>query len=116
MEPILLQELITDFRSTLNVDWRPPADLGIAARQMIEGCPARSALDRPTRCARLIGLVNSKFRLNKDRVQALIDAAALHRIWLNYHDKLELSDCFDHSDAERFRVWRRSEERRVGKE
>lgn len=106
MEPIMLNELIADFGRTLNVEWQPPTDLREAAQRVINGCPVGSVLDQQTRCTRLLGLVNAKFRLNKDRAQALIDAAALHRIWLNYHDKLALLECFDHADAEQYHNWR----------
>jgi DNA modification methylase len=98
--------LIHEFRAALQVEWMPPDDLANAAQKMIEACSGEVCLSSEQRQQRLIGLVNTKFRFNRERVQALIDAAAGHRIWLNYHDKLQLNECFDHRDFIGFTRWR----------
>jgi hypothetical protein len=53
----------------------------------------------------LIALVNTKLKLNKDRLQAFLDAVAKDRVFPNYHDKVEILECLDHADERRFRRW-----------
>src|SRR6266567_3783137 len=81
-----VKQLVRDFCSTLQVEWSPPSDLARAAQAAITGCAAPMN-DADTRRGRLLGIVNSKFRLNRDRFQHFLDRAAAHRIFPNYHDK-----------------------------
>jgi hypothetical protein len=55
----------------------------------------------------LFALVNSKLRLSRERFQHFVDRAAAQRVFLNYHDKAELLECFDHADQARFGHWLR---------
>jgi hypothetical protein len=100
-----VQGLLRQFVDTLKVDWRPPADLVDAAQRTIEGCAGWEMYSPSEREKRLIALVNSKLRLNRQPFQDFLDAVAVNRVFLNYHDKAELLECFDCADAGRFDRW-----------
>lgn len=104
----LLDELIGQFQSVLDVAWVPPADLYSAATDAIQGCGEDNILGADQRRKMLFGLVNSKLGLNSERVRAFLDTAATRDIFFNYHDKAEIRNAFDHSDGDAFERWRSS--------
>ena len=99
------KELLHHFNATLDVGFDAPADLLRAAQDAINGCVGWRMYSEQERKRRLLALVNAKLKLNKDRLQAFLDAAAKDRVFPNYHDKIEILDCLDHNDEERFRRW-----------
>jgi len=99
------QNLLRHFNVTLGVDFDAPSDLLDAAQAALEGCKGWRMYDEEERCRRLIALVNAKLKLNKDRLQAFLDAVARDRIFPNYHDKIEILDCLDYADEQRFQRW-----------
>src|SRR4051812_7180855 len=102
----VVDQLVQEFAETLGVSWTVPADLRRGTSAAVNGCGGLSTLEPlAKRRRRLLAQVNWKFRLNKDRFQDFLDGAAKHRVFLNYHDKSELLDCFDQNDWPRFRRW-----------
>jgi DNA modification methylase len=104
------RELFRDFLRTLDVQWHAPAEILSAAEDAVDGCVGwtmRSAEDRERR---LLGLVNSKLKLNRGRFQIFLDAAAERRVSFNYHDKAAISEWFDFGDFARFGDWIRSQD------
>lgn len=99
------RDLLRHFNASLGVDFSAPADLIDAAEAAIEGCSEWRIHGENERCRRLIALVNAKLKLNKASLQAFLDAAAKSRVFPNYHDKLEISECLDLEDGVRFRRW-----------
>lgn len=99
-----VKQLVRDFCSTLQVEWRAPADLARAARAAVAGCSAPMD-DADARRQRLLAIVNAKFRLNKDRFQHFLDGAAAHRIFPNYHDKAEIQEALNENDPKRLAKW-----------
>ncbi|MFO0927863.1 MAG: hypothetical protein U0736_12615 [Gemmataceae bacterium] len=101
-------DLLRHFNATLGVSFSAPPDLLTAAQAAIDGCRGWRMCHEEERRRGLIALVNSKLKLNKNRLQAFLDAAAKHRAFPNYHDKAELLECLDHADERRFRQWLKS--------
>jgi DNA modification methylase len=89
----------------LGVGFNAPADLLEAAQAAIDGCEGWPMYGDEERRRRLISLVNAKLKLNKDRLQAFLDAAAESRVFPNYHNKAEILECLDYADEQRFRRW-----------
>src|SRR5579862_1460614 len=102
--PETYRQLLQDFRETLGLDWQPPADLARAAQAAIAGCAA-TLDEQKARRQRLLTIVNQKFRLNNQRFQGLLDAAASRRVFLNYHEKVALRTYLDQGDSNRLRTW-----------
>src|SRR5262245_57967999 len=87
--------LPVEFNSWLDVTFRAPADLLTAAQAALDGCGVSRMYPEDERRRRLIALINAKLKLNKDRLQAFLDAAAVGRVFPNYHDKVEILECLD---------------------
>lgn len=104
-KPTTAKELLDDFNVVLGVRFDPPQDLMTAAQDAINGCTQWTMRDKEERKSHLVALVNSKLKLNKERLQELLDAAAVHRLFPNYHDKAEILECLDYSDKCRFENW-----------
>ncbi|MFN8006764.1 MAG: hypothetical protein U0V70_07045 [Terriglobia bacterium] len=100
-----VQHLLQKFVETLGVEWETPADLLEAAQGVMDGCADWKMYTPKEREKRLFALVNSKLRLNKGRHQDFLDAAAVQRVFPNYHDKAELLECLDYADVGRFHRW-----------
>jgi DNA modification methylase len=101
------EDLLRHFNAVLGVLFDAPADLLAAAQKAIDGCRDWPMHDKAERHRRLIALVNGKLKLNRDRLQAFLDAAAKSRVFPNYHDKAEILECLDNADEERFCRWLR---------
>jgi len=99
------QDLLRHFNVTLSVDFDAPPDLLDAAQAALDGCKEWRPYDDDERRRRLIALVNTKLKLNKDRLQAFLDAAAKDRVFPNYHEKVEILECLDYADEQRFQTW-----------
>jgi DNA modification methylase len=99
------RDLLRDFNASLGVSFRPPADLFGAAQSALDGCVGWPVYRPEERGRRLMALINAKLKLNKDRLQVLLDALAKSRVFPNYHDKAELLECFDYADEVRFQRW-----------
>src|ERR1700722_4348258 len=99
------QHLLRHFNASLGVNFDAPVDLLQAAQAAFSGCKGGQMYGEEERRRRLLALVNAKLNLNKGRLQAFLDAAAKDRIFPNYHDKIELLECLDYADEERFRRW-----------
>jgi DNA modification methylase len=89
----------------LDVAFKAPANLLTAAQAAIDGCRDSRMYPKEERRRRLLALINAKLKLNKDRLQAFLDAAAVNRVFPNYHDKIEILECLDYSDKKRFKRW-----------
>lgn len=100
-------DLLQHFNTALGVAFEAPVDLLAAAQEAIDGCHGWVLHDEADRSRQLIALINGKLKLNKDRLQAFLDAVAKGRIFPNYHDKVEVLECLDHADEKRFRRWLR---------
>ena len=98
-------DLLRHFNATLGVSFKAPHDLLDAAQRAIDGCAAWSMYGEVQRNRSLISLINGKLKLNKNRLQALLDEGAKGRVFPNYHDKAEILECLDTGDEERFRRW-----------
>ena len=96
--------LVQDFQEILGLVWRPPSDLSRAARAVVKGCGA-SPEGKLTRKRRLLTIVNQKFRLNYEQFQDFLDALARRRVFLNYHQKLEVRAYFDERNTEQLQGW-----------
>src|ERR1017187_993263 len=79
-----VQELLADFLNALEVRWAAPMDLLRAAQDVLVGCSGWPMRNLRERDKILLGLVNSKLRLNRDRFQTRLDGAAGRRVALNY--------------------------------
>jgi hypothetical protein len=102
------QELLKEFQAVTNSTWRPSLDLEAAAAFAIESNEGRLQVTHQAHRAReLLALISAKFRLNRDRLQALLDGAATQQVYFNYHEKAELAECFDFGDVERFTAFLR---------
>lgn len=101
----IAEQLLREFQEILGVSWNPARDLMEAAETAIAGCRGAFIADDESRQGNLLPLVNQKFRLNKERYQNFLDAAAARKVYLNYHDKAELLECLDTGDAERLCLW-----------
>lgn len=101
----IAEQLLKEFQEALGVSWHPPTDLMEAAEAAINACGDSLITDRDNRRRNLLALINWKFRLNKERYQNFLDAAAAQKVYLNYHDKAELLECLDTGDAERLCLW-----------
>ncbi len=101
----IAEQLLREFQEILRVEWHPSSDLMEAAEAAISGCGDSFITDENNRRRSLLTLVNWKFRLNKERYQNFLDASASQKVYLNYHDKAELLECLDTSDAERLCLW-----------
>jgi len=99
------QNLLRHFNMTLGVDFDAPSDLLDATQAALDGCKGWRMYHDEERRRRLIALVNAKLKLNKDRLQAFLDAAAKDRVFPNYHDKAEILECLDYADEQRFQRW-----------
>jgi DNA modification methylase len=99
------QRLLRHFNTTLGVAFDAPPDLLNAAQAALDGCKGWRMYDQEERRRRLITLVNAKLKLNKDRLQAFLDAAAKDRVFPNYHEKAEILECLDSADEQRFQRW-----------
>jgi len=97
-----LATLLKDFQTVLDTKWRPSLDLEAAAASAIDACTSIALPTRLERERELIALVNAKFKLNRNGYQSFLDYAASQQIYFNYHDKAELSKCFDFHDGDRF--------------
>ncbi|MBV8130053.1 MAG: hypothetical protein JO114_20575, partial [Planctomycetaceae bacterium] len=96
---------LSEFNAWLDVAFKAPIDLLVAAQAAIDGCGGSRMYPENERQMRLIALINAKLKLNKDRLQAFLDAAAVSRVFPNYHDKIEILECLDHADEKRFKRW-----------
>lgn len=96
---------VKQFRNVLKVEWWPPRDLRKAAIAAIDYCGVENAHGAAHRQRIILGLVNRKFDFNGERVQSFLDRAATRRVFLNYHDKVELRQCLDLYDFDRMRRW-----------
>src|SRR5205823_2599247 len=83
-------DLLDHFKSVLRVDFQLPADLMNEAQAAIDGCKDWSMYSAAERECSLLALANDKLKLNRERSQQFLNAAAHQRIFLNYHDKTEL--------------------------
>ena len=101
----IAEQLLREFQEILGVSWNPARDLMEAAETTIAKCGEAFIADDESRQRNLLPLVNQKFRLNKERYQNFLDAAAARKVYLNYHDKAELLECLDTGDAERLCLW-----------
>ena len=99
------RDLLAEFLRVLNVQWSVPDEMMRAAQEALEGCSAWPMRPARERERRLLGLVNAKLRLNRDGFQALLDAAAVRRVFLNYHDKANVLEWMDHQDIASFKAW-----------
>jgi hypothetical protein len=99
------QGLLRHFNATLGVAFDAPSDLLEAAQAALDGCNSWRMYEEGERQRRLIALVNAKLKLNKERLQAFLDAAAKDRVFPNYHDKVEILECLDAADEQRFQRW-----------
>ena len=99
------EKLFDDFIRTLKVEWTAPKEVLRAAENAIAGCAGWEMRTSEERERLLLGLVNSKLKLNRARFQSFLDAAAKRRISLNYHDKATLQECLDYADVTRFKEW-----------
>lgn len=106
--------LLSHFNAVLGVGFNAPADLLEAAQAAIDRCEGWPMYGEEERRRRLIALVNAKLKLNKDRLQAFLDAAAESRVFPNYHDKVEILECLDYADEQRFRRWRKQAQYKTG--
>jgi len=100
-----IDQLISEFRGVTGIDWSPPSDLFEAAEKAIQGCGYYLGEHRTDRRGILLSLINSKFRLNKDRLQSFLDGAAAVKVFLNYHQKAELLGFLDSNDEGGFQNW-----------
>jgi hypothetical protein len=98
-------DLLLHFNVVLGVAFVAPIDLLNAAQAAIDGCAGWPMYGVDERARRLMALVNSKLRLNKERLQYFLDEAARSRIFMNYHDKIELLECLDHRNEGRLQEW-----------
>jgi DNA modification methylase len=103
--PASARDLLSHFNRALGVDFAAPSDLLAAAQAAIDGCKGWKMYDTGEQRRRLLALVNAKLKLNKDRLQAFLAAAAKDRVFPNYHDKLEILECLDYADEQRFQRW-----------
>lgn len=98
-------DLLRHFNASLGVNFLAPVDFMNAAQAAINGCSQWTMYGEEERVRRLLALINAKLKLNKDALQAFLDAAARGRVFPNYHDKAEILECLDSGDRERFRRW-----------
>jgi DNA modification methylase len=102
---LLASELLQHFNRTLRVSFDAPPDLLATAESAVIGCRPTTMYPEDVREAHLVALVNGKLKLNKDRLQAVLDIAATERVFPNYHDKVEILSCLDYRDKPRFARW-----------
>ena len=103
---VAASSLLSEFNAWLGVAFKASTDLLIAAQAAIDGCGGGSRMyPEDERRRRLIALINAKLKLNKDRLQAFLDAAAVSRVFPNYHDKIEILECLDYGEEKRFKRW-----------
>jgi DNA modification methylase len=98
---VIAEQLIREFQEILGVAWHPSSELLGVTEDVISICGDSFVTDESNRRRNLLALVNRKFRLNKERYQNFLNAAASQKIYLNYHDKSELLECLDTENAER---------------
>ena len=103
-----VRELLADFLNALEVRWVAPMDVLRAAQDVLVGCSEWPIRNLPERDKILLGLVNSKLRLNRDCFQTLLDAAAGRRVALNYHEKASILEWLDTGELGQFEAWIRS--------
>jgi hypothetical protein len=77
------RELLHDFNEALGLEFDAPLDLMAFADAAIIGCKPWQMRGKAERTERLIALINSKLKLNKERFQAFLDGAAESRTFLN---------------------------------
>jgi DNA modification methylase len=103
--PAAASKLLAEFNSWLGVAFKAPPDLLTAAQAAVDGCSDWQMYPEDERRRRLIALINAKLKLNKDRLQAFLDAAAVSRVFPNYHEKIEILECLDYGDEKQFKRW-----------
>ncbi len=100
-----VEQLVQEFRETLCCEWHPPIDLLEAAGEILAGKEQLLVQGQAERWHDLLTAINSKFHLNHERLQRLLDGAAHLKVFPNYHDKAKLLEYLDRSDAEGFTCW-----------
>ncbi len=104
----VVDQLLGDFRSWLEVNWTPREDLAMAANEAVAACSGSEMPSPQARSEHLFALVNSKLKLNRCHLQRFLDAAAIRGIFPNYHDKAELLRLLDYADGASLANWLQS--------
>jgi DNA modification methylase len=100
-----VRPLLEEFNELLKVTWTAPEDLLRNSQEAINGCSDWKMIGRIERRKALLGLINAKLKLTKERFQAFLDAAAKERVFFNYHEKWDIQALFDLSDACGAQAW-----------
>jgi len=103
--PVFLAELHEEFTRLLGIHWRLPNDLRNEADKFIAGVGPQFFLSREKRSRQIICLINTKFRLNQERLQSFYDQAALSKVYFDPGTKEYLASLFDEFDHSGFCRW-----------
>ncbi len=105
MENSIILKLLEEFNETLNLQFTCPPDLMIAAASAANAAGESALRPKNERSRELFALVNSRLKLNKERIKYFIDTAARMRIFFNYHEKNQISAFFNGRLYESFENW-----------
>ncbi len=105
-----IDPLLAEFRQILHVTWDLPDDLTQMANAMLESTGSKALRSQKTRKQLLIVLIKSKFRINRDRVQSFLDAAARFKRYFDPNTKAKITSLFDRADKRAFTEWANNEQ------
>lgn len=95
-------KLAAEFIQALGVRWFIPADLQTSLRKVLEALGPEGLRSPEERQRQLRTAVNSKLGLNQSSYQWVLDTAARHKLFFNYHEKAEILRTLNDSDRVAF--------------
>lgn len=100
--PAIAGRLLRQFRAAVAVDWRPAEDLRAAVVRLASALPADRLKPAPERRRVLAAAANDKLKVNYAAFRDVLDTAAAHRAYFNYHEKVAIQRQLDTADRAGF--------------